>query len=922
MNCSRLINILVMEEQARLDSSLDESSPVASASTQPTSDSSVSRSVPTLRFPRPQGNQRLANWVSSSSPDIMASPHSGDDDGSLSDSTFEIIPRDSTDEGSLDGRADSMSESFSEFERYPNAEEVQALPSGLDAMSNSVGSTFESDSEPDDDAPAEEAPLSGQQEGSIHSDRDADELLRSSFTQGSVPRPFPPVSTGSIEFSEPEDVDVHIDKISVKHTIREFTEEEATVLLRGLELTDVPRRLCATIRQTMSQKCLSTHEAFRVLYLGNEDMKGEIILKISRAITCSSSVDYNEDKILRRNTEGVYNIVPVTFGAVKDRDVELMEASAFQIKVDTCVDADKIPIEGGFFRDDIIYSLTVDGGNGGKKYKSVPAGGPEGAQVQPAWALPHVAVIYCSDVDDSEMVSTQQVTWEFCKRHAIPCLYISDHSALVSTAAGRWRNYTNEHAVHLSLESRETKSRESSWSEQRFPIDLASFLNIDNRQMNQNLAYLTGLQEPSQATDEKVKGTFSLAGVQGDFSDEESKEWKAYAEKFLEPYLQLMEDQRYFSLLCSVAVVLLVAVSAWLINVTTSTSVNNSAVHHGLNVLPETPAVITTATATVTVSHTSTKTVKLATAETPAFGGLLSDIAHTVSLEPSTKDSICTVEMYSGNEILLKLPSGTKTSWLAKGAIEVDVFRGNSPVKSKLSSIDEGILIEINEKDAHGVVNVSVVTSRKPKINETFAIDFGTSFFTGALEAAKGTFEEVAQMFVDKANDAAKLVEDNYGSSFAFTEENVKNELASWWEAIKDANQAAQVLSAEKVRERYNQVKDSLRPEDMRSYLDSARQSLTEKQARVLEDAAKIRDEAELAVLKAQITSKLWWLKAQGKSEEHDEYEHQARLFIKKRNEALKTEQSRGGCAESSRCPRTRDSPCRCKNKGLGRWKV
>lgn len=913
-----------MEGQARLDSSPGEPSPVAPASTQPTSDASVSRSVPTLRFPRPQGNQRLANWVSSSSPDIMASTHTGDDDGSLSDSTFEIIPRDSTDEGSLDGRADSMSESFSELDRYPNAEEVQALPPGLDAMSNSVGSAFESDSEPEDDVSAEEAPISGQDEEAAHSYHDADELLQKSFSRASVPRLFSPAPTGSIEFSEPEDVDVHIDKISVKHTIREFTEEEAAELLRSLELEGVPRRLSATIRQTMSQRCLSTHEAFRVLYLGNEDMKGEIILKISRAITCSSSVDYNENKILRRNTEGVYNIVPVTFGAVKDRDVELMEASAFQIKVDTCVDADKIPIEGGFFRDDIIYSLTVDGGNGGKKYKSVPAGGPEGAQVQPAWSLPHVAVIYCSEVDNAEMVNTQQVTWEFCKRHAIPCLYISDHSALVSPVAARWWNHTNEHAVHLSLESRESKSRESSWSEQRFPIDLASFLNIDNRQMNQNLAYLTGLQEPPQIADEKVnvKGGISLSGGQKDFSDHESKEWKAYAEKFLEPYLQLMEDYRYFSLLCSMAVVLLVAVSAWLINVITPTSINDSTLHRGLNVLPETPAGITTATATVTVSHTSTRTVKLAAAETPAFGGLLSDIAHTVSSEPSPKDSICTVEMYSGNEILLKLPSGTKTSWLAKGAIEVDVFRGNSPVKSKLSSTDEGILVEINEKDAHGVVNVSVVTSRKPKINETFAIDFGTSFFNGALELAKGTFEEVAQIFVDKANDAAKLVEDSYGPSFASTGESVRNEVASWWEAIKDASQAAHTFSSERVGETYDRVRESFHREEVLSYLESARQSLSEKQARVLEDAAKIRYEADLAVLKAQVTSKLWWLKAQGKNEEHDEYERQARFFIKKRHEERKAELSRAVAADSSKCPRTGHSPCRCKNKGLSRWKV
>jgi hypothetical protein len=907
-----------MEGQATFDGSSISPSTVAPASTQPTSDAPVSRSVPTLRFPRPQGNQRLANWVSSSSPDIMAS-HSGDDDGTLSDSAFEIIPRDSTDEGSVDSRADSMSESFSELDRYPNVDEVQVLPPGLDAMSNSVTSTFESESESEseDDAPAEDDPQSGQEEGSAHADHDADALLRGSFAQAYVPTSFSPASTGSIEFIEPEDVDVHIDKISVKHTIREYTEEEATVLLDGLELEEAPRRLCATIRQTMSQKCLSNHEAFRVLYLGNENMKGEIILKISRAITCSSSVDYNESKVLRKNTEGVYNIVPVTFGAVKDRDVELMEASAFQIKVDTCVDADKIPIEGRAFRDDIIYSLTVDGGSGGKKYKSVPAGGPEGAQIQPAWSLPHVAAIYCSDADDSEMVSTQHITWEFCKRHAIPCLFVSEHSALVRPVFRRWRNYTNEHAVHLSLESRESKPRESSWPEQRFPIDLASFLNIDNRQMNKNLAYLTGLQEPPHSVEKKLKRYTPLSGGIFAVPEDASKDrdWKAYTGK-------LTDDYRFFALLCSVSVALLAMSFVGLVNFFAPTSIYDSAAHRVLSVPPDISAGVTTATATVTVSHTSTKTVKLPAAETPAFGGLLSDIAHTVSSEPSPKDSLCTVEMYSGNEILLKLPFGTKTSWLAKGAIEIEVYRGNSPVKSKLSSLDEGILVEIHERDAYGVVNMSIVTSRKPKINETFAIDFGTSFFSGALEAAKGTFEEVAQLFIEKTNDAAKLVKNKYGSSLASTGENVKNEAALWWEAMKDMSQAARAFSSERVGELEDLVKDSLRTEDMRLYLDNARQSLNEKQARVLEDAAKIRRGADLAILKAQIQSKLWWLKAQGKSEEHDEYEYQARLFLKRRQAIFEAEQARVADAQSNKCPRSGDSPCRCKNKGLGRWKV
>ncbi|ROV98999.1 hypothetical protein VSDG_03792 [Cytospora chrysosperma] len=859
----------------------------------------------------------------------MASPSPQDEnvDG-LSESTFEFVARDTPEEESQDDRADDMAEYLPGYERYPHPDEVQAF-SGLDDMSQSASaaSTCESASEDEDLASHQEFPLLVHEDSPRDSYEDENEMLRNSFTQGSVPKLFPPNSrpilpTGSIEFSEPEDGDIHIDKISVKHTIKEFSEEETAILFQSLDLVDVPKRLCATIRQTMSQRCLSTHEAFRVLYIGDEDLKGEIILKISRAITCSSSVDYNENKTLRRNTEGVYNIVPVTFGAVNDRDVELMEATGFQIKVDTCVDAEKIPIEGGFFRGDIVYSLTVDGGNGGKKYKSVPAGGPEGAKVQPAWSLPHMAVVYCSEDDNEEMRRIQRIAWEFCRRHAIPCLYISDHPAFVSSAAAGWRNYTNEHAVHLSLESRE-KSRESGWSEQRFPIDLTSFLNIDNRQMNQNLAYLTGLQDPPSVADEKMKDIISLAGSEENLLDKEPKDWKAYINKFLEPYCQLKKNYPLTSILCSFALVLLVGVSAWFINaVTTPTSISVPAGNPVADVQSVTPAMITS-TATVTVSQTSTRTVRLATVETPAFGGLLSDIAHTVSSDPSQKSSVCTVEMYSGNEILIKLPSGTKTSWLATGAIDVDVFRGSDPVKSKLSSTDEGILIEINQKDAYGVLNVSVVTTRKPKINDTFAVDFGTSFFLEAIEATKDTLEGLYEKLIDTAHDATQALEDRYGPSFAWTEQKLADEVTSWWESTKDASKVAHEYSYNKAGETLDRVRDSFRPEDMGSYLKNVQRIVADRHADIVKRhghiVGELRDDADLAILKAQITSKLWWLKLQGKTEEHDEYERQARAFMKKRHETVEAKKLRKADAEA-KCPRTGETPCRCKNKGLGRW--
>lgn len=919
-----------MEEQTD-QHSLPGKSPTTVPLVPSISEDTASKSVPTLRFPKPQGSLQVANWVSTSSPDIMASPYSTDNDHSLSESSFEFVPRDNTEEGSQDERADSMSESFSEYERFPRPDEVRAF-GGLDDMSTSVASTIATDSETEEEEEEVEEEEDDRSEASFspYGNAIADEILRSSLTQGSIPKPFPtsnpnlPVS--SIEFREPEDIDIHIDKISVKHTIKEFTGEEATQIVESLDLCDSlpscgePRRLSATIRQTMSQRCLSTHEAFRVLYIGDEDLKGEIILKISRAITCSSSIDYNENKTLRKNTEGVYNIVPVSFGPVKDRDVELMEASGFQIKVDTCLDAEKIPIQGAYFREDIVYSLTVDGGNGGKKYKSVPAGGPEGFRVQPAWTLPHVAVIYCSEEDDARMQRIQETVSAFCGRHAVPTLYISDHPAFASPAAERWLDCTHEHAVHLSLESRDLKT------EHRFPIDLTSFLNIDNRQMNQNLAYLTGLQEPPSVADERMKDIISLAGSVQDLPEKVPQGWKPFVKNFIHYYLGPLESYRG---ICTVALLFLVSAFAYLLQFIVPSTIplsNTSMAGVSLSNVPSSsPIVIPAATSTITINFTSTKTVKITASATPSFGGLLSDIAHTVSSE-TPKNTVCSIKLYSPTELLVKLPSGTKESWLAKGAIDIDVFRGKNLIPSRLSTIDEGILVQIPSKETHGILNVSIVTTRKPKINETFSVDFGTALFAEALDAAKSVFQSAAQKVGETADGVLKAIEDNCASVFASADEQVKEKASSWWELIKDTGNTAQAYSSQVVGETYDKIKDSVRPGGLTSHLMEDATLLFKDAHQTLQDklghAEDARDKAQLALLKAQIASKLWWLNMQHKTDEYEDYERQARNFLANKHSQIVKDKKSRKLDKCLRSPQTgsRSSHCKDKKKDTGRW--
>lgn len=893
-----------MEEQAEHHSFQDTPNDFVNTTVslgQPSPRYPVSKSVPSLRFPRPQGSQFLANWVSTSSPDIMASPPSPHsphgDDNNLADSAFEIITRVSSENGSLDDRVDSMSEDLSEYERYPHPDEVRAF-GVLDDMSNSTASVAtDSEAATDEEEDEDEEGDEEQQQKSTHAnpslppyqDAHAHDFLQDPLGDTSVATIFAPsstanLSTNSIEFSEPEDVDIHIDKISVKHTIKEFTQSEAADFFELAGLGQAPQRVSATIRQTMSQRCLSTHEAFRVLYVGDEKYKGEIILKLSRVITCSSAVDYNQNKTLRRNTEGVYNIVPVPFGTIKDRDVELMEASGFQIKVDTCLDAEKKSIGSKYFRGDIIYTLTVDGGNGGKKYSSVPAPGPEGARVQPAWSLPHVAVLCVSGDDDDNMYNLQHTAFEFCERHAIPTLFISDQPVYAaSTMAACWEDYTNEHAVCLSLESRDWKT------ERRFPIDLNSFINIDNRQMNQNLAYLTGLQEPVSVADERMKDVISLDGSEQDLPGSMCEEWMY--DRVL-PWLSgvprgtygvdVKTRRRIDSLLHK-----LFGVIGILSLVLLGTHLSRAFLMHSSGFTePETvapsavPSLTTSAgVATVTINYTSTKTVIMTSVESSSFGGLLSDIAHTVSAD-WPKNTVCSAELYGNSEVLIKLPSGTKETWLAKGAIDVGVFRGNTAISSRLSSSTEGIIIQIPDEEAHGVLNVSVVTTRKPKINENFAVDFGprTPLLSEVWDITQGVLRESAKQVGGFADGLYRMIENSHGHILTPAEKVIQEKSQAWWAKINSARDAVQSYSSQMTNEVLHVLKDSILPE-AGAFVENTQQMVADRQRHM----DHIRQNGELAILKAQIQSKLWWLKVQGKDKAHQEYEHKARSFMSKK---------------------------------------
>ncbi|GAB1320320.1 hypothetical protein MFIFM68171_10530 [Madurella fahalii] len=813
----------------------------------PPSGEQLSASLPILRFPKPQGSQHLANWVSNSFPGIMEPSPIMSDSSSLADSAYEII--NGTDSESQDGRLTESTGSLS----APRPDDVHSLD-GSEAPYDS-----DSDEESDHSSHASSIRYADQALQNPSTQLPTSSLEYGSNTEGSG------VVVRSIEFEEGDgDEPVLLEKISVKHAIREFSEEESTAMARNLGLPDAPKRLVATIRQTMSQTYLSTREPLRLLYVGRPDAQRSIVLKICNAIWASPKIGTKDQDCFSRHREGVYNIVPISsFGPAPELD--LMQASHYQIKVEHCTSAEEVIYEGGSFPGDTVYSITIEHD---RAYTSLFS--PSGSVVQPRWDLPHIAIFYCAEKDDTEAERTRNAAWAFMNRHGVPSIFITEQQDFRKKPAGRWADCIDEHTVHLCLESRDP---ERPMAPQRFPIDYTSFADIDARQMNRNLAYLTGLSEPGEPV-VKMETPSAKETQRPELLATFGRAKQAWT-TFVEPHV----PKRWLVLAFALPILMSFAISFFATvfpkssrqegGPQTLSQPNSICVSPlsrstaGLTTTSQVPPVATSTT-TVVINVTSTRTVQVSQAKPStstlasalSFAGLLSDRPSAAAVNSEIKRPVCapkkttcSVHIHSPTELLIAIPGRNKAVWLAHGAISVDVHRGDELLRTKMSSVDEGVLVELPLKDAYGVLNVSVVTTRRPKINETFEVDFGKTAIADVFETGLHMLEDAIKRLSAGVDEASHLIEGKYVPAFDRALEAVRSR------TVDNVNRAT----------------------------NNAREHIV----RHLESAEKLRKTVDLAILQAQITSRLWWLRMQGRMDEYAEYQRKASQFLKMKHDEL-----------------------------------
>ncbi|ROT42112.1 hypothetical protein SODALDRAFT_7627 [Sodiomyces alkalinus F11] len=804
-----------------------DSSDPADKQLQPLSQSSLSSSELTLRFPRPQGNRQLASWIASSHSDIMtpsADPY-GDATASLSESTFEFIH---TDDESQDGPASESLDSFDDS-RADDVHSLAGTEQSADDLETDSEIEFNNQEtrEEEEDEVAEE-----EQEARNNSQVYAEESLSSPSTPASASIIDPTTNTPS--FLDPTLAPSR--GASASQDPKHVSDEED--LARQNDTPNISWPPFATVHQRMDEEYLLIKKPLRIMYVGSPTAQEDIVKKMASALTAPSGPGSSQ--------------------------LDEAEFRRTHIKVERCTLAQETAYMSTHGVIETMIFITVDGE---RTYSTLAH--RRNFHVTSHWTVPDFAVFYASQEDDAIAGETRDAAWLFMKQHCVPCILISDPQ-LCLLPVNVWSKYIDGRAIHRRLFS--SHNRQTG----RLPVDLTSFLNVDSGKLNRNLAYLA--RRYSRKREEKP-GESEIEGLCAHASKAAREIWRYMLDRcpVVSTYVLI------HLLLFGLTAVVCYGVSR--VSLVAPPIPAPGAVHQPLTSPPPVASTAIYPDSTMTSNLTSTTMVDIPRANASPTNLALAPFPSffSESVTGSQESTVCSAEVHGRNEILVKIPLSTKTTWLAKDSISIDVLRGGRLVKTKFSSIDEGLLIEIPMSEAYGPISVTVVTTRKPKVNETFEVDFGKSIIEEVVDFGRFLVDRVSDVAGGVAK-AADRVRDKARDTASETPELVLSLRHSLLKKLTDLPERVRAETSVTVDYLKNAWSNSnLMPKQWRRIQDET--------SRHMEDYS---DQVRLSVLKAQIASHLGWLRLQGKHEEYNLYREKAKAYLAdKYSEAVKARQVR-----------------------------
>ena len=684
-----------------------------------------------LKFPTIPVHGTPSTWSSTSQLVSMTSSHdeSGyDTTSSLGDSTYDFI----------DDRSNVTTDD----------EDQGAL---TESTTSSDGHAFEQVERHEAEEDEEEAGVDRSHEHQAHADR------RQSYSSTVHSQPqdagspnFPaPVQYGeneSIEFEEPSVMNLNSSRfMEVSHTLKDMEKAGSQLGPSDTSTDTLLGQSKVTVRQTMTSHSLSLEGGqYKVLYIGDQSTKDQIVQKLGTALAAnlqSTSLRFEQARSSK------FNIVPISsFGEDAPPEVVLVDSSGLELMVEDCSYASFTRKERE--HDSLHLKLSdgtrVDSSWTGSRFS-----------ISNDWTLPDIAVFSLPSHDSPALGLTLQFARSFMSRHKIPSITISTDS-LWDKAAPVSMNL-DYLAPHICVEAPKPSVSRSQVL-QRFPIDLEMFSSINAGQMNRNLACLAAVRgEALSRTFEKQRKAESVSTkvvryVKG-FSKSLIGDVRKEGLKGLNRYEYIVG---FAVMLMSFLGVLVVGAGlAQLLKTPEATLKDPGLPPWGPWADPRIERTYTrhrlpydvpdyvfngrrTPSSTVSRSLSSSSAVvasspSTTTTETPNIKSsstttdLASFLLDAYILAPN-KSRQFKVHVVGDCHIVLRPPQ-----WLSKikktPQLFFKVLRNDIEIEHQFASIFDGILsLKIPKEDAYGTLQVKVWTEHKPIINETFAVDVGSSW--------------------------------------------------------------------------------------------------------------------------------------------------------------------------------------------------
>lgn len=489
--------------------------------------------------------------------------------------------------------------------------------------------------------------------------------------------------------------------------------EEGTYLL---ETSSGPQNLAVTVRQHMLDQTLSFGGPYRVLYVGNPAARERIMTKIGAALASTTK--------LEASGPSRYSVVPIPSSHDPScwGEPVLLDWSGHEIVVYHCVDArtesvhnsvDLIMEDNTHIRsswDDTKYSVFGD------------------------WEFPDIAVFYISDHDSVSARQTRRIARSFMARHKIPSILIGDKPSWDRPSEAMTIDHRTPHICLQVTKDNTSSSRVV----KRLPIDISTFSRLDALQLNRNLAYLDTKSETRRTRELDPPHTKSEGTNSGDKSRVSSARHSASTPSVIRTLLGTASPvvPYLLDLLATVAICMVVGLVVMQMPLFPVRYMKATGSFHSASGTAATVTSSPVATSTVLPQGRPTMTENLAIPEQAKANiprSITDEKSHTdlatLWLDSSPKianeSENFKVHVLDNKYIFLRPPH-----WFTKlrktPKLMFNVTQGGRALKHEVSTVFDGVYaLSLSEADAHGLVNISVWTGSKPRIQEELQASFG-----------------------------------------------------------------------------------------------------------------------------------------------------------------------------------------------------